>query len=122
MNPSVLTNPVAIPEEVSRELETPFPLRPQDCRFFQANGFVKLKEVLSPRVLAYFETHITAEVKRLNTNHKPMAERSTYQRAFLQVMNLWRQSPSVRALVFSQRLAALAAGLMGVHGVRLYHD
>lgn len=51
-----------------------------------------------------------------------MAERTTYEKAFLQVTNLWRTDDVVRELVFSRRLARLAAQLMGVCGVRLYHD
>ncbi|HMQ46813.1 MAG TPA: phytanoyl-CoA dioxygenase family protein [Saprospiraceae bacterium] len=37
-------------------------------------------------------------------------------------MNLWTHSEAIRQLVFSQRLARIAAELMGVEGVRLYHD
>lgn len=51
-----------------------------------------------------------------------MEERDTYSRAFLQVMNLWRADDTVRALVFSKRLAAIACQLMEVDGVRIYHD
>jgi len=112
----------AIPLSLARELAAPYPISRQTRQRFQEDGFIKLKEVLSADALSYFEALITAEVKRLNTNTKPLAERDTYQRAFLQVMNLWRESPEVRALVFSARLARLAADLMGVDGVRLYHD
>jgi ectoine hydroxylase-related dioxygenase (phytanoyl-CoA dioxygenase family) len=51
-----------------------------------------------------------------------MAERTTYEKAFVQVTNLWSRDAAVRRLVFSRRLARIAAELMGVHGVRLYHD
>jgi ectoine hydroxylase-related dioxygenase (phytanoyl-CoA dioxygenase family) len=65
---------------------------------------------------------VTARVLELNTQHLPLAERDTYGRAFLQVTNLWRHSERVRELVFSRRLAGIAAELLGVAGVRLYHD
>lgn len=51
-----------------------------------------------------------------------MAERTTYQRAFIQVTNLWQHDQVVKELVFSRRLAQIATELMGVKGVRLYHD
>ena len=51
-----------------------------------------------------------------------MEERTTYEKAFLQVMNLWRERDAVRAFVFGRRLARVAAELVGVVGVRLYHD
>ena len=58
----------------------------------------------------------------LNTQSKPLGERSTYDRAFLQVMNLWERSPLVGRFVMGQRLARIAAELLEVAGVRLYHD
>ena len=83
---------------------------------------MRLREVLSPATIRHFEPEITAKVIELNTLHLPMEERSTYQKAFLQVMNLWRQSEVVQQLVLSTRLARIAAELLGVEGVRLYHD
>jgi ectoine hydroxylase-related dioxygenase (phytanoyl-CoA dioxygenase family) len=78
--------------------------------------------VLSPDLVARFEPEITREVIRLNTQHLPLAERDTYSRAFLQVTNLWRHSDRVKRFIFSRRLARIAAELMGVRAVRLYHD
>lgn len=37
-------------------------------------------------------------------------------------MNVWLESEKVKELVFSQRLARIATQLLGVSGVRLYHD
>jgi ectoine hydroxylase-related dioxygenase (phytanoyl-CoA dioxygenase family) len=65
---------------------------------------------------------ISAEVVRLNTQHLPMEQRDTYGKAFLQIMNIWTRSALVKEIVFSKRLAKIAADLMGVDGVRLYHD
>ena len=58
----------------------------------------------------------------LNTQDVPLAERDTYGRAFLQIENLWRHSPVVEDFIRSTRLARIAAELLGVPGVRLYHD
>ena len=52
----------------------------------------------------------------------PMEERSTYQKAFLQIMNLWREDETAKEFVFSKRLGRIAAELLGSKGVRLYHD
>jgi ectoine hydroxylase-related dioxygenase (phytanoyl-CoA dioxygenase family) len=51
-----------------------------------------------------------------------MEQRNTYQKAFLQVMNLWTKSEVVKEFVMSPRLGRIAAELMGTHGVRMYHD
>jgi ectoine hydroxylase-related dioxygenase (phytanoyl-CoA dioxygenase family) len=61
-------------------------------------------------------------VKRLNTQHLALEDRDTYGKAFLQIMNLWVQSDAVHPFVFSKRLAQIAADLLGIEGVRLYHD
>ncbi|MBU3867128.1 phytanoyl-CoA dioxygenase family protein [Streptomyces sp. 4503] len=89
---------------------------------FNRDGFVHLSGVLSPETIAQYEPTITSEVIRLNTQHLPLAERDTYGKAFLQVTNLWRENETVKKLVFSRRLAGIAAQLLGVHAVRLYHD
>ena len=99
-----------------------YPVDPDTVRRFDEEGFVRLPAVLSRDAIEHWEPEVTAKVIELNTMHLPMAERSTYQKAFLQVGNLWRHSEVVRQLVFSTRLARLAAELMGVEGVRLYHD
>ena len=78
--------------------------------------------MLSENLLAYYGELITDLVFRLNKLTKPMEERTTYERAFLQVMNLWRESEEVKEFVFSRRLAKIAADLMQTSGVRLYHD
>ncbi len=55
-------------------------------------------------------------------NKNPAPANDTYAQAFTQRMNLWRQHPAIATLVRSKRLAGLAADLMQVSGVRLYHD
>src|SRR6185369_15654450 len=52
----------------------------------------------------------------------PLESRSTYGRAFVQEGNVWQRVGAIRPLTFSERLASAAARLMGVDGVRLYHD
>lgn len=104
------------------ELQTPYPISSEAVAFYQKNGYLKLKQVLSPAVLDYYGTIITELVFRLNTLSKPMNKRTTYERAFLQIMNLWREDERVKEFVFSTRLAKIAADLMGVRGVRIYHD
>ena len=103
-------------------LAEPYELDAAQLARYVADGFVKLPQVLDRAIIERFEPEITAKVIELNTMHLPLSERDTYSRAFLQVENLWRHSDLVRQLVFSPRLARIAAALMGVRGVRLYHD
>jgi ectoine hydroxylase-related dioxygenase (phytanoyl-CoA dioxygenase family) len=105
------------------ELDQPYPLRREAIQSYQENGHVMLKECLSPEVLNYYGERITEQVARLRQQKKPVAEReTTYEKSFLQVMNLWRESEDIKEFVFSKRLAGIAAALMQVPRVRLYHD
>jgi ectoine hydroxylase-related dioxygenase (phytanoyl-CoA dioxygenase family) len=104
------------------DLDRPYALAPEQVEAFARDGCIKLKQVLSAETLAHFGREITRLTIELNTERRPLAERSTYDRAFLQVMNLWEHSALVARFVMGHRLARIAAGLLGVRGVRLYHD
>jgi ectoine hydroxylase-related dioxygenase (phytanoyl-CoA dioxygenase family) len=110
------------PLNIRKLLDTPFELSNEQINYYRENGFIKLKHVLSPVVVAYMQRTISAEVQRLNTQHVPLEQRDTYNKAFLQIMNIWTQSDAVKSIVFSKRLARIATELMGVKGVRMYHD
>lgn len=103
-------------------LETPYVLPDDSPARFNEQGFIELADVLGPEVISVYEPEITSKVIELNTMQLPMEERSTYNKAFLQVANLWKRSELIKELVFSARLAKIAADLLGVDGVRLYHD
>ncbi|MBI1368925.1 MAG: phytanoyl-CoA dioxygenase [Planctomycetes bacterium] len=105
------------------DLDTPYPLTAEQIAFFRREGYIKLKNVFSPAELSHFGPIITRKVIELNNLADiPWEKRDTYQKAFIQVMNLWRQDEAVRAFTFGKRLARIAAELMGSTGVRLYHD
>jgi len=111
-----------IPDIVAQELDAPFDITQEQIDYFRENGFVKIPGVLSKEALQAMDEIITAEVNRLNTQHLAMEDRDTYGKAFLQIMNIWRNSAAVKQVVFSKRLAKIAADLLAVDGVRLYHD
>ena len=98
------------------------PLTTDQVESYRENGFIQLKKVLTEEVLDYFNGVISEVVMSESAATKPMEARSTYGKAFLQHFNLWPKDERVRYLVFSRRLASIAAQLMEVDGVRLYHD
>lgn len=106
----------------THDLDTPYPLPDDAVERFRRDGFIKLRQVLSPATLQAYGREITRLTIELNTQTRPLEERSTYDRAFLQVMNLWEQSPLVARFVMGRRLGRIAAELLQVRGVRLYHD
>lgn len=106
----------------SQELEQAFPLTEEQVAFYQKNRFIKLRNVLPEPLVRHFNDVITRRVNQLNRVETPLNRRDTYGKAFLQLTNLWTGDEEIRRLVFSRRLARLAADLMQVRGVRLYHD
>jgi ectoine hydroxylase-related dioxygenase (phytanoyl-CoA dioxygenase family) len=104
------------------QLDQQYSLSRENIDYFRENGFIKLKNVLSPKVLKYYGKEITKKVFELNTQHLPMEERDTYHKAFLQIVNLWKESDLIREFVMGKRLAQIASDLLGTSGVRLYHD
>ena len=127
-------------------LDETLALSSEQLDFYQNHGFIRLKDVLDNKILTHYNTLITDAVrswtpeKFLQQLHNDCghalakslspyllsAEKQgatdTYSRAFTQRMNLWRAHPEIEQLVRSKRLAKLAADLMQVDGVRLYHD
>ncbi|ARK10619.1 phytanoyl-CoA dioxygenase family protein [Fibrivirga algicola] len=103
-------------------LDTPYELSPEQINFYQTNRFIKLKNVFDAETLARYNDVISEQVAKMNTVTTALDERDTYGKAFLQLFNLWRENDAVRAFVFSKRLAKIAADLMQVDGVRMYHD
>lgn len=104
------------------DIDRPYELTPDQIATFRLDGFLRLKNVFTAEELAYFGEEITRLTIELNTQTVPLEERSTYDKAFLQVMNLWEEGDRVREFVFGKRLAGIAAALLEVDGVRLYHD
>ncbi|TXH65464.1 MAG: phytanoyl-CoA dioxygenase [Lysobacteraceae bacterium] len=115
-------DPRADTADAERLLDAPYPLDPERIERFRRDGFIKLKQVFAPATLARYGREITRLTIELNDEHRPLEARGTYDRAFLQVMNLWESSPLVGRFVMGRRLARIAAELLQVRGVRLYHD
>jgi ectoine hydroxylase-related dioxygenase (phytanoyl-CoA dioxygenase family) len=89
---------------------------------YRRDGHVKLPAVVTREELAAYRPAIVEATYRYNQETRSLQERDTYARAFLQVMNLWTKDDMVRQFVLARRFGKIAADLMGVEGVRLYHD
>jgi len=111
-----------MPTTTSLDIDSPYAVTPDQIAQFRRDGYIKLKDVLSAAVIAHYGEIITAEVHRLNTMHLPIEQRDTYSKAFLQVINIWTKNDTVKEFCWGQRLARIATDLLGVGGVRMYHD
>lgn len=112
----------AITRSISDFLDTPYLLTNDQIEFYQKNQFIKLKEVLNTETIQFFNTIISKQVDEMNKVETALEDRTTYSKAFLQLFNLWCENTVIKELVFSKRIAKIAADLMHVAGVRLYHD
>jgi ectoine hydroxylase-related dioxygenase (phytanoyl-CoA dioxygenase family) len=111
-----------LPQSAAIGLDTPYTITAEHIATYRRDGCIRLREVMPAAILAQFQPTFRRLVDERTRNQKPLAERSTYDKAFQQVMNLWCEDEQAKAFVFSQRLARIAAELMETDGVRLYHD
>ncbi|RYG45685.1 phytanoyl-CoA dioxygenase family protein [bacterium] len=108
--------------ETLPNLDSPYTLSPEALAHYREHGWVLLRHVLAPQEIAAYRRVILDATMRFNSETRPLEERDTYGKAFLQVMNLWTVDEAVKPFTLSRRLAGIAAALMEVDRVRLYHD
>jgi ectoine hydroxylase-related dioxygenase (phytanoyl-CoA dioxygenase family) len=91
--------------------------------FFDENGFIFLKEVLTPEETEYYR-EVIDEIVRIKSSEdkRPLSEKSPYEREFLQCGHLWWDYPEVRQLTLNKRLGFIAKQLLKASKVRLWHD
>src|SRR4051795_10340201 len=98
-------------------------LAPELIEEFREKGFVVVPDLLSGEELDRYGAAVTTAVQRRTADDdRALEEKSPYQQSFQQCMNLWEDFPDVRPLTFHPRLGQTAAELLGVDGVRLWHD
>lgn len=111
--PSPAEHPIPDAQAMQQELDSPFQLSAVHIESFQTNSFIKLKDVLSPGLLTLLRRELTT---LLDAAGDQMGSR------FGSLEMMWPDNEIMRALVFSKRLARMAAELLGVEKIRLYHD
>jgi len=111
-----------VPDSIKNFLAQPYPLRAEQIAFYDQNRFIKLKGVLNEETVRFYAGVITEKVLAMRREDRPLEQRDTYGKAFLQLFNLWREDERIRELVFSKRIAKIASDLMQTRGARLYHD
>ena len=104
------------------ELDREYELTKELIEGYQKNGHTIVRSVADDQEIMAYREVIADLVKDLNYQSKPMHERDTYGKAFIQIGNLWLKSEAVKRFVLAKRFAKIAADLMGVSGVRIYHD
>src|SRR6185312_4639575 len=98
------------------------PVAPENIKEFAEKGHTLVRDILSPEEISIYRPVIVDAAERYNTEKRKMQDRDTYGKAFLQIMNLWRVDEGVKRFVMAKRLGKIAAELMCVENVRIYHD
>lgn len=99
-----------------------YPTNDQNKDDLAANGHVLLRSVASSEFISAHRPAIRDTCISFSGETRPIDDRDTYGKAFLQTMNLWQRDETAREFVFETRFADIAADLLGVERVRLYHD
>ena len=103
-------------------LNTDYPISAAQVTRYQRDGHILLDNVLSAEHIPPYHDAIVQTVKERNKETRALKDRDTYGRAFLQTTNLWEYNTKVKEYALAKRFARIAARLMGVERVRLYHD
>lgn len=89
---------------------------------FRENGHTLIPGILNREEMDVYRNVINNAAYKYNTETRAMEDRDTYGKAFLQIMNLWEVDEDVRKFTLAKRFAKIAADLLGVEHVRIYHD
>lgn len=111
-----------IPARIQTFLQEPYSISLEQLDYYEKNRFIKLKGVLNEECITYFNALISLKVNEMNQEERPLNDRDTYGKAFLQLFNLWKEDDQIKELIFSKRLAKISSDLMQTTGARLYHD
>jgi ectoine hydroxylase-related dioxygenase (phytanoyl-CoA dioxygenase family) len=103
-------------------LDSDYKISSDQINQYQQNGHILLRNVATEEELSIFKPVIEDVVHETAMKLKPLEERDTYGKAFIQVGNLWKHNAIIERFVLAKRFAKIAADLMEVDGVRLYHD
>ncbi len=103
-------------------LDSTFNLSETDVVKFQTEGYALLRSLATPEEVAAYRILITEATNEFAKTYRPLEERDTYGKAFIQFINLWVRDEQIKRFSLSRRFGEVAAKLLGVKSVRMYHD
>ena len=92
-------------------------LEETDINKFWVNGFIHLKNVLSKNEINFYRKEISKTAKKRFKNKE-----KEFGGAFYQALNIRFDSKEVEKFCLSKRLGKIAADLMKVSAVRIFHE
>jgi ectoine hydroxylase-related dioxygenase (phytanoyl-CoA dioxygenase family) len=91
-----------------------------DVESFRRDGHVIVREIAPEAEIESYRPVLEEVVAACKDD--PQGRIDDYSKLFTQVTNAWRVNDAARRIVFSRHFASVAARLIGVPSVRLYHD
>jgi ectoine hydroxylase-related dioxygenase (phytanoyl-CoA dioxygenase family) len=109
--------PTALPD-----LDSPYALSDAAREEFERDGHVLLRRVATDEEVNAYRPLIRDATFGNTVETRALDARDTYGKAFIQVGDIWAKEPAAAGFTLARRFARIAAELLGVPAVRLYHD
>jgi hypothetical protein len=109
--------PTALPD-----LSSPYALSDVARQEFERDGHVLLRRVATHEEVGAYRPLIRDATFVNTVETRALDARDTYGKAFIQVGDIWVKEPAAAGFTLARRFARIAAELLGVPAVRLYHD
>lgn len=103
-------------------LHEPYPVNEKEIARYRADGHILLRGLATADEIRAYRPFIAQAMENRAPRKKPREGGEDYSTLFLQVTNIWRLHDAALRFVIAKRFARVAAELMGVRAVRLYHD
>jgi ectoine hydroxylase-related dioxygenase (phytanoyl-CoA dioxygenase family) len=109
-------------ETMTYDLAKPYPVEAEQAAKYRREGHILLRGVATSEEIECYRPLIARLVEKHARTREVLVSADVTKPLFVQVANLWQMSEEIREFIFARRFARIAAELMGVTGVRLYHD
>ncbi len=108
--------------KIPHELSADYLLSSGQILTYRENGHIQLPAVASQDVIGFIRPQLLSAIEAVVAKRDSQGRTDDYSSFFTQVSNVWRINDELRSFILARRFAKIAADLMGVDGVRLYHD
>ncbi len=98
------------------------PATPEQVAYYRENGHVLVRGIASTEEIAQWGPVIKDVTLAHSDEDRSIEQDETVRDAIMQIQNLWLLDECVREFVFAPRFARVAADLLGVDALRIYHD
>lgn len=99
-----------------------FDVEPERIAELRAKGHTLIRGVATTAEAAAWQPVIRDAALANSDTDRTILQEDTFGQAFLQISNVWQLDDRVRGFSLGARFGQIAADLMGVDAVRIYHD